>query len=220
MSDLRRTHSLCRADCTISPNGSAARALRTADSHFDDELAKAVSASSHFPCTWTAGESEFLKKELSKFEGKNGISYLQVCVSIAAMLPNKLVRDVAQRVQLLRIFDYVRLSNECKDSPNIIQKLAEDCRYVIGHDEGEFKTPVQLSRDMRELLAANSGLFALLEIAGCTNLKEHQLILNKIFRNLLEMEAVFKVQYPAFNHMPCLPVRLSVQPQVVICKEI
>lgn len=157
-------------------------------------------------CDWTKTERELLKSEFHTFQGKQGVSFFHSCVRVAAMLPNKLVSDVAQRVLWLRK-NVSRHVTAGYATPNDITS-ANQLLFEL-NSTGENAAQVHTNAHLRKLLDANTQLLRLLEGNLAGKIGERQVTLQKVFNNLLAVDGTLQVGPSAFVNMPRIPVRLN-----------
>ena len=165
----------------------------------------AISFASH-SCDWTRTESKLLKSEFHKFRGKSGTSFLQSCIRVAAMLPNKRVSDVAQRILWLRKTASQRVFTGCT-TPNNISRCSQLCSEL--QSLGVDASPVEINANVQKLLTTNNQLLARLEGDSNVRFKDKQNALHTIYSNLLAIDSTFQVRHSALANLPRIPVRVN-----------
>jgi hypothetical protein len=151
-----------------------------------------------------------LAQELRRSASDPQTSHLATCVSIAALLPNKLARDVAIRVRWLKGNSEIptaQFSSKLPlgDSHATNVGVGTDT-LGLGYSRGDGE-PAILS--IEKLLKENTTLLERFECAR-TGADVSQADLKMILDNLFAIDSLIRSRYDNGKTMPRMPVRVDV----------
>ena len=168
--------------------------------------------------TWTETESRILAQELRRSASDPQTSHLATCVSIAALLPNKLARDVAIRVRWLKgnsevptaqfssklpLGDFIEMRRFNSHATNV--GVGTDT-LGLGYSRGDGEPAIP---SIEKLLKENTTLLERFECAR-TGADVSQVDLKMILDNLFAIDSLIRSRYDNGKTMPRMPVRVDV----------
>jgi len=168
--------------------------------------------------TWTETESRILARELRRSASDPQKSHLATCVSIAALLPNKLARDVAIRVRWLKgnselptgqlssalpLGDFIEMRGLNSHATTV---GVDTDMLGLGYSGGDGEPAVP---SIENLLTENITLLERVECARASADVSHA-DLKMILDNLFAIDSLILSRDDTWKRMPRIPVRVDV----------
>jgi hypothetical protein len=165
--------------------------------------------------SWSKAETLTLLWELNRFAGGGNpdVPYTTKCLKIAAMLPNKLTRDVANRIRQL---DEAPRLESAKSLPLLLptgesQRFnRENARGISQYFNDHGNCKLQNYQSRRDLFTMNDELILNAEkLLAAGHAEQSKETLAKILCNLLQMNLTLQRRGSMYTKMPRMPVEVD-----------
>jgi len=160
---------------------------------------------------WSEEEMQVLSRELRRFTAYSTTSDVAKCVKIAAFLPEKLTRDVAQQIHRLQITPRVNLRKH--------ETRPSDCRHTsddifeegVTFVDSTKRNPTRTGRSMSQIFTENEELLDIVENANIERQIDQKERLLHILDNLMAVDGIIRRASTVGRELPRIPVRVDVE---------
>jgi len=159
---------------------------------------------------WSEEELQVLSRELRRFTADSTASDVAKCVKIAAFLPEKLTRDVAQQIHRLQITRTVNMRKH--------ETRPSDCRHAsdvfeegITFVDSTKRNPTRTGRSMSQIFTENEELLDIVENANIERQIDQKEPLLHILDNLMVVDSIIRRASTVGRELPRIPVRVDAE---------
>ncbi|MBI20463.1 MAG: hypothetical protein CMB73_07825 [Euryarchaeota archaeon] len=159
---------------------------------------------------WSEEEMRVLSRELWRFTTDSTAYHVSKCVKIAALLPEKLTRDVAQQIhrlltQTATVSKHKTHPSECRHAPGDV--FEEGVTYV----DRTKCTSIRAGRSPSQIFTENDELLCSVENANIERQIDEKDSLLHVLDNLVVVDSIIRRSSTVGREMPRIPVRVDAE---------